>query len=281
MQIELPDKSYCAKTLLFGEYTIIDGGTALSVPFRQFSGSWASNEEGEDLTPFFNFLKTLSFLNAQKIEHVSSLGWIFKSTVPQGYGLGSSASLTAAAYELFCDDIPEGILHVKENLATIESFFHGKSSGLDPLSVFFNRSILSDDGEVSFLDLKIAGRNFFLYDSQMDRDTKAMISIYMDKKADPSFEQIRLELETLNKRVIKSLRMGYSPKNDMHKISEFQFDHFQEMIPNHIAKLWHAGLKSKKYFMKLSGAGGGGYFLIYAVEEINKTGLDQNLILKI
>src|SRR5690606_11390485 len=68
-------------------------------------------------------------------------GMHFDSTIPQGYGVGSSGALVAAIYERYATnkiDISEGISKesiskLKETFSKMESFFHGKSSGIDPL----------------------------------------------------------------------------------------------------------------------------------------------------
>ena len=38
------------------------------------------------------------------------------------------------------------------------------------------------------------------------------------------------------------------------------------MIPNHIESTWKEGLKSKDYFLKLCGSGGGGYIIGFSFD---------------
>ena len=44
-------------------------------------------------------------------------------------------------------------------------------------------------------------------------------------------------------------------------LSKFQFEHFKPMIPSLFNKLWKRGLDTGEYYLKLCGAGGGGYIL--------------------
>ena len=50
-------------------------------------------------------------------------------------------------------------------------------------------------------------------------------------------------------------------KRALQKISVIQLEHFKEMIPETIAMIWEKGLHTEDYFIKLAGAGGGGFFL--------------------
>ena len=52
-------------------------------------------------------------------------------------------------------------------------------------------------------------------------------------------------------------------KSIMAQISQLQFNFFQHMIPDSVRENWKAALESERYYMKLSGAGGGGCFLVY------------------
>ncbi len=47
----------------------------------------------------------------------------------------------------------------------------------------------------------------------------------------------------------------------MKKISVFQFQHFLPMIPKLFQDIWLEGLETNQYFLKLCGAGGGGFIL--------------------
>ena len=74
----------------------------------------------------------------------------FDSSIPQGYGVGSSGALVAAIYDKYATDkitvlenlTREKLLKLKIIFSKMESFFHGKSSGLDPLNSYLSLPIL-------------------------------------------------------------------------------------------------------------------------------------------
>ena len=74
----------------------------------------------------------------------------FDSSIPQGYGVGSSGALVASIYDQYAADkitvlenlTRDKLLKLKQIFALMESFFHGKSSGLDPLNSYLSLPIL-------------------------------------------------------------------------------------------------------------------------------------------
>ncbi|GAL79175.1 mevalonate kinase [Algibacter lectus] len=82
-------------------------------------------------------------------KHVEA-GMYFDSSIPQGYGVGSSGALVAAIYDKYAQDkitvlenlTREKLLKLKTIFSEMESFFHGKSSGLDPLNSYLSIPIL-------------------------------------------------------------------------------------------------------------------------------------------
>ena len=73
-------------------------------------------------------------------------GLYFDSSIPQGYGVGSSGALVAAIYDKYASDkitvlenlTRDKLLKLKSIFSMMESFFHGKSSGLDPLNSYLS-----------------------------------------------------------------------------------------------------------------------------------------------
>ena len=65
----------------------------------------------------------------------------------------------------------------------------------------------------------------------------------------------------------------------MKLLSKFQFEHFKPMIPALFNKVWKRGLDSGEYYLKLCGAGGGGFILGFTKNyELTKKQLkDQNI----
>ena len=96
------------KLLLFGEYTILAGGQALALPLPNFSGHWAKGQTAKpfDLRPFLDYLdrlqqeeQLLTPLRLDQFRQDLAAGLFFRSTIPAGYGAGSSGALCAAVYQ--------------------------------------------------------------------------------------------------------------------------------------------------------------------------------------
>ena len=75
--------------------------------------------------------------------------WL-EMNIPTGYGLGSSGAVSAAVYDLFFPGVAKLTLEQqKEDLAAIESFFHGKSSGVDALTCHARTPLyFKENGEI-------------------------------------------------------------------------------------------------------------------------------------
>jgi mevalonate kinase len=235
------------------------------MPFVNFSGHWILDNKKTPLVDFFQYLISLSGYNEERLLQAIGENWRFESSIPYGYGSGSSGALTAAAFDAFYDQKPDDLLEMQSLLAKAESFFHGKSSGLDPLTSYFNCAILLSDGHPQKIDNLRVPKGFFLYDSGMKRNTKSLVDTFLYKRnSDNAFRTALLHLEKLNNQLIDAMLKGKQLNDMMAQLSRLQFDYFKEMIPDHVATVWAAGLKSNAYSMKLSGAGGGGYFLLCA-----------------
>ena len=143
-------KKYFSKILLFGEYGIISNSNALAIPYDEYLGQIMFNDNNsssnKNLYKLYEFLiekKLDNILDTSSFEKDLNKGMIFKSNIPVNYGLGSSGALVAALYDSYSlnknkIDLSETI----KELSSIESFFHGKSSGLDPLTSYLNSPIL-------------------------------------------------------------------------------------------------------------------------------------------
>ena len=98
---------FYSKILLFGEYGIIKNAKGLSIPYNFYKGalkiSDTKNDEAQasnrKLSEFADYLEqidpTLVTFNTKQLrEDLVSL--YFDSSIPQGYGIGSSGALVAA-----------------------------------------------------------------------------------------------------------------------------------------------------------------------------------------
>ncbi len=219
-----------------------------------------------DLLGFFEFLKPLDRSNVSAINIAISENWVFNSTIPQGYGLGSSGALSAAAYEAFFIKAPLDSFQLKLLLAEIESFFHGKSSGLDPLTSFYSKALFSSATGIEIITQLELDNNLFLLDSKKERNGKPLIKHFKERSAsDKLFQSAIEELNGYNTTIIeKCIAGGKDIFEDFRNISSLQYHNFKPMIPREIEQLWKAGIESGDFYLKLSGAGGGGFFLGYS-----------------
>ncbi len=281
-------KEYTSKLLLFGEHSIIKGSQALAMPLFHFSGNWEYATEDiskkqMNLSTFANHLEELKNidqllcdLDVERFKDELSKGLFFKSNIPTGYGVGSSGALCAAVYDTFCDNklekISTNFSPLKKIFAQLESFFHGSSSGTDPLICFLEKVILLESTEKieqvniqEAIELDHYNRGqFFLLDTKISRETGSFVNVFLEKCTDNYyFARIQSELNPLvNEAITTFLNQNRRSLFEMiHEIAHFQFKYFLEMIPNDFRPIWLDGLASDLYKLKLCGAGGGGFLL--------------------
>ncbi len=265
MKFPEKEKSFPAKVLLFGEYTVLTGGTAFAIPFSRFFGSWKTDIAGAGPMAFLRYLLELDNVISTKVLKAIEENWVFESNIPIGYGVGSSGALTAASFDAFMDKekYPD-LLSLKGVLAQMESFFHGKSSGIDPLISYSKAGLLFNPGELKVLtDTPHIVRELFLVDSGKPRKSSSYIGLFKDQLVDPKFRQITTELSSLNENIINAVIRNDQPRYRalFKEISRIQYLYFKRFITPEVALLWDAGLSSGGYYLKLCGAGGGGFFL--------------------
>lgn len=280
---------FYAKILLFGEYGIIKNSKALSIPYNHYKGALrldnptskeavASNKK---LRGFAEHISSLSSnlvrFDLEKLTGDLDKGMYFDSSIPQGYGVGSSGALVAAIYDRYALEkitVLENLTRTKlTQLKTIfsemESFFHGKSSGLDPLNSFLSLPILiHSTSEIEPTGIPSQSQHgkaaVFLLDSGMTSETAPMVSIFMDNLETPAFRKMmKDEFIAISDRCIEHFltRNISALFTDMKKLSSVVLRNFSPMIPKPFLSLWKNGLETNAYYLKLCGSGGGGYIL--------------------
>ena len=197
----------------------------------------------------------------------------FHSTIPVGYGAGSSGALCAGLYDRYCQEkiAPSEIARfstLKEQLAQLESFFHGSSSGVDPLICYVDQPLLFPSAqEVLFFEPKVKlpeSASLFLIDTHISRQTAPLVNLFLEKCKDPNYNnRLLAELIPYTEEAIHYLEAADSAAllDSFHQISYFQYRYFLPMIPETYRDLWLAGLSSDLFKLKLCGAGGGGFIL--------------------
>jgi mevalonate kinase len=280
---------FYSKILLFGEYGIIKDSKGLSIPYNFYNGALKMDENSSpsavesnlNLMKFHQYLsnidKALVVFDLAQLEDDINVGMYFDSSIPQGYGVGSSGALVAALYDKYAQDkitvlenlTREKLLKLKAIFSEMESFFHGKSSGLDPLNSYLSIPILinsKDNIEATGIPSQnTRGKGaVFLLDSGIIGETAPMVGIFMEKMKHEGFRTMLKNqfikhtdacVDDFLKGDIKSLF-----KNTK-QLSKVVLNHFAPMIPKQFHTLWKAGIETNAYYLKLCGSGGGGYIL--------------------
>ncbi len=280
---------FYSKILLFGEYGIIKDSKGLSIPYNFYNGALKVDENptqealdsNASLKRFVTYLKGLDkdlvTFDSEALQNDVDAGMYFDSSIPQGYGVGSSGALVAAIYDKYVSDkitvlenlTREKLLKLKTIFSEMESFFHGKSSGLDPLNSYLSLPILinsKDNIEATGIpSQKAEGKGaVFLLDSGIVGETAPMVSIFMENMKNEGFRSMLKDqfikhtdacVDDFLKGDMKSLF-----KNTK-QLSKVVLNNFKPMIPAQFHELWEKGLDTNDYYLKLCGSGGGGYIL--------------------
>lgn len=288
---------FYAKILLFGEYGIIKDSKGLAIPYNSFQGALIISDEvsektkfsNQKLKEFYHYLKDLNDpdINLRLNDLLADLdkNMHFDSSIPQGYGVGSSGALVAAIYDKYADDkitvlenlTRHKLLKLKSVFAKMESFFHGRSSGLDPLNSYLSLPILinsKDNLEATGIPSQKKGKGaVFLLDSEMIGETQPMVNIFMNKMKNEGFRKmIDQDFARYTDNCIDDFLHGNvkSLFGNVKKLSKVVLKHFKPMIPDSFHQLWENGIESNDYYLKLCGSGGGGYILGFT-KDFEKT----------
>ncbi|AYO57874.1 mevalonate kinase [Chryseobacterium sp. 6424] len=279
---------FYAKILLFGEYGIIEDSQGLTLPYSFYKGALKFSDLTEDfekksnisLARYCDYLKDLRLpenfgLDTARFKQDIENGLFFDSNIPQGYGVGSSGALVAAIFERYSlkKYVPENISKdelkdLKKVFGTLESYFHGKSSGIDPLICYMNLPILIENREnvdrVAIPQGKEGKGAIFLIDSGITGETGPMVQIFFEKMKTEGFRKtLKEEFIRYNNACIDAfLKKEMTPLfRNLKNLSVWAYEHFKPMIPESIYNIWKKGLDTNAYYLKLCGSGGGGYIL--------------------
>ena len=314
---ENSNNSFYSKIMLFGEYSIICGSMALTIPYSHFNGSlkfinknhytdldFARRSNSQLRKYYLEYLQPIAEngglperFSHKLFEKEINEGLYFESSIPEGYGLGSSGALVAALYHRYVQKgnassysstSPVNIPQLKKNLAVLESWFHGTSSGIDPLICYMRNPLLIKQDQ-TILPIGIPRYNLtsddaiFLINSGKSVKTAPLVDQFMKDCENPEFkDRIVNEYIPLNNSCIQSLIDADIEKftKDISGLSKFQVTNFNQMIPSAFEKEWMYGITSGKFMLKLCGSGGGGFILGFThnykevSERFTKQGLE-------
>lgn len=296
-----------SKLLLFGEYSVLTGSHALVMPCFRYSGflDYVHNAPPS----FSNRARWSNGLLKALLHHLDDLdaggqllapidldalredlgqGLFFHSSIPEGYGLGSSGALTAAIYYHYAAPYaadaslphtlqggPSHLGNIKAHLAQIEAMYHGKSSGSDPLCSYTKSALLIKDMQhIQSVEIPLK-KHFekgclFLVDTGAPGDTENLVSIFLEGVESMDAESIQDDLlNQITDQAIHSMLSQNTGKffDDLKELSYYQLQHLQPMIPQAFRPLWKRGLATDHYSLKLCGSGGGGYIAGFAWDK--------------
>jgi mevalonate kinase len=293
--ISKPETFY-SKILLFGEYSVICDSMGLSIPYTHFQGELSfinkdkytdldfATQSNKMLEEFSAFLQNLEAKGEIKTKIDLKIfkkdiknGLYFESSIPQGFGIGSSGALVAAVYDRYAiEKIPNDrhliqteIFKLKSIFAQMESYFHGVSSGLDPLNCYMRYPLLIN-GKSAINTVGIPRNKhdkngaIFLINTGSPGKTEPLVKLFMEKCEQKSYmDLIKNELIPLTEGCIKSLIKGNTSEffNNLESLSRFFYKNLSPMIPEAFKEIWKKGLESKAFYLKLCGSGGGGFLL--------------------
>lgn len=289
---------FYGKILLFGEYGIIQDSMGLSIPYTDFNGKFSINDSSEKaldsnkhLKKYLAHLKKkqadgdlLANLDLSQFEQDIKSGISFDSSIPQGFGVGSSGALVAAIYSKYGIDkiaseeniSSDNIVKLKAILGDMECYFHGKSSGLDPLICYLNLPIvINSKDSMNTVGLPEQGNGsgaIFLLNTGMTGKTQPLVSYFMDKCKEEGFRNmLKKQFKKYNDAAIESfLNKDIKPLlSNVKSLSKVLLENFNPMIPTKFREIWQDGIDSNDYYLKLCGSGGGGFILGFT-EDIKK-----------
>ena len=266
---------FYSKILLFGEYGIIKDSKGLSIPYNFFKGAlkWDNDnsemaqKSNKSLKAYAEYLKVLEMkeeglvaFDIAALEKDVADGMYFDSSIPQGYGIGSSGALVAAIYDRYAMDkitvlenlTREKLLQLKKIFGKMESFFHGKSSGLDPLNSYLSLPILINSKDniesTSIPSQNMEGKGaVFLLDSGMTGETAPMVQLFMENMKQEGFRNmIKNQFIKHTDACVEDFLNGNvkSLFGNLKQLSHVVFDNFKPMIQAKFHQLWQKGIET-------------------------------------
>lgn len=295
-----------SKILLFGEYGLIHDSMGLSIPFAKYSGTFtyqAQKFNAQEAIKSNQHLKNFAIqikdwisqdqldfdFNIEKLLTDIEKGLIFDSDIPQGFGVGSSGALVAGLYLLYAPvaltfkekgkklNSSDRII-IKRHLQQLESYFHGSSSGIDPLICFLQEPLLiknkSQIDTVSFPKISDNTKGaIFLINTEQTGMTSQLVKLFNEKCKDEKYlNLVNNSLIPFTNNCINHFLAGDIKQllTEVKHLSKFVLNHLNPMVPQEYQEMMQRGLDTGKYTIKLCGSGGGGYLLGFT-EDIEDT----------
>jgi mevalonate kinase len=205
-------------------------------------------------------------------------GLYFESNIPIGYGIGSSGALTAAVYEKYVrkpdktDVSQKYMIETRQDMAYLESFFHGNSSGIDPLVSYFKQPVLLEEDKITLLNHSFYPDNFysiFLIDTGTARKTDNLVQQFMSNCKDSTYMASVQQMVSYSNTCVNAIIEDHNNLFFQHlsDLSIVQYSLFRPILQPSMLTFWEQGFQSGHYFVKLCGSGGGGFLLAFAKND--------------
>jgi mevalonate kinase len=218
------------------------------------------------------------FLNINKFKNDIEQGLLLETNIPISYGLGSSGAIVASIYHAYAKDPLSEPEELKKAFSKMESFYHGKSSGLDPLVSYLDKAILiNQSGKLETVKIPAKTKNgeafVFLLDTKTIGETQPLVNWFLNEYEKANFKN------SIQEKFIPATNAGISnfldgnPKallQNVKVLSAFTYGNLEPMIPETVKEIWKKGLETNVYQLKLCGSGGGGMLLGFTA-DLEKT----------
>ncbi len=269
---------YYSKVILFGEYSMIFDATALMIPLTKFSAQWrfASHLDASggvasnaSLQRFADYLSTVNvvkdIIDIQRLNHDLHFNLFLESNVPSGYGLGSSGTLVAAVYDGYAKKKMDDLLQLKMLFGKMESYFHGSSSGIDPLQCYLGKPFKITPEGVQLLsdDFLKNGIRICLIDTKIKSNTKPLVDHFKQQREDAEFlsrfqsEYVPCVTSCIDSMIQDDTNLFFK---SLKQLTKRQTEFLRPMITDNMLDLFTSDYEFN-FGVKISGSGGGGYVL--------------------
>lgn len=272
-------RTFFGKLMLFGEYSIIHGSSALLMPMESVTAEWdyigfadkSAVSSNKSLLRFADYLekndKLSQVIDTEAFKTELSRGLYLKSTIPNGYGLGSSGALVAAVYDSFARDKSEDYAWLKGLFAKMENCFHGNSSGIDPLQCYVGKPfVMSPDKKLTVLNNNFISNDLhlFLVDTQTNGHTGPLVMYFEEQRRNERYlNRFQNDYVPCVSSCISNLVNSHTDAffASMNQLSKLQIELLNPMIPASVKPLFESETISCRLATKILGSGGGGYML--------------------
>lgn len=279
-------QTVCAKVILLGEYALLHGGSALAIPLPVFKGelsfsdftSEIAKQSNRNISKYFNWLNEQanlsSYINLNRLEEDIKQGIWFKSNIPANAGLGSSGAVVAAILKQYETPIlrEKSLLELKHILSKLEGYFHGTSSGIDPLISYLGKAVQLD-GMHSIEEVNMTRTDYvelfhpFLMPINGKGKTNELVRVFKQKWLDTRYVRyFNSHYLPVNNTLVNAIKAGDENQfwDYLVSLSKHQMILFPEMIGDELRSLMLGGIARGNYGIKICGSGGGGFALGFA-----------------